>query len=351
MKKYKGLYSFLLLVAVLLLMSACTSPVIGSGGSSLTVAQVLQNSSNAMKQLKSVHFSLEVASNVQTIIPATSTGTSATPAVAATPTATSATPSATAATPTAVAATATVVPATPTAAPTTLGQVSISITGSGDDNLPNQQSLQITVGQSVTGQHTSLSEVLLGNQVYIQSPKGQWYVVDKSVLERLIGNPFSGINVDPTALLSLIQNATLTDNGTESLNGQNLRHISASLSQAALKLVLSSSPQLSKLVGQQNIASGLDRAKAFQASLDFWIDETNFYVHRTELKFTLVEGVSSLVGTPGTTATPTAALPASLTTSFDSVIDLSKFNQLVTITPPANALPTDNPISVLGLGG
>src|SRR6266568_1775806 len=323
MKKYKKLYNFLILAAFLLLMSACSAPVVGSGGSSLTIAQVLQNSSNTMKQLKSVHFGLQVASNVQTTVPVTSTGTAATP-------------SATTVTPTAAAATPTVVPATPTVAPS---QVKISITGSGDDNLPNQQSLQITVAQSVTGQHTSLSEVLLGNQVYIQSPKGQWFVVDKSVLERLVGNPFSGINVDPTLLLSLVQNATITDNGTESLNGQNLRHISASLSQAGLKQVLSSNPQLSKLVGQQNIVSLLDHASAFQASVDFWIDETQFFVHRTELKFNLVERVNSPgnVGTPGATTTPTAAVLASLTTSFDSVIDLSKFNQPVTITPPANA--------------
>ena len=66
MKKRKEPYNFLVLVMILLLMSACSSPVIGTGGSALTALEVLQNSSVTMKQLKSVHFDLSVASIVQT---------------------------------------------------------------------------------------------------------------------------------------------------------------------------------------------------------------------------------------------------------------------------------------------
>jgi hypothetical protein len=303
MKKHKRLYSLLFLGVLLLLMSAC-APVISSGGSSLSPGQVLQNSAKAMKQLKSAHFDLKVASNLQ--------------ATAATPTT-----------------------ATPVA-----GQVNVNITGNGDENLPDQQSLQITIGQNITGQNISLSEIALGNKVYIKNPTGQWYVLDKGVLEGAIGNPFAGINIDPSSLLNLLQNAQLADHGTEALNGQNLRHIAASLDKVGLRQLLTSNPQLSKLFGQQNIDNVIDHAKAFQATVDLWIDETNFYVHRAELKFNLVEDLSSLnnSATPG--ATPTVAPLSGLTTSFDSVTDLSNFNQPVTIIPPANAIPTDNLISI-----
>ena len=53
---------FLLLVAlvtVLLLISACSPIGGGSGGSNLTVLQLLQNSSKAMSQLKSTHIDLK----------------------------------------------------------------------------------------------------------------------------------------------------------------------------------------------------------------------------------------------------------------------------------------------------
>ena len=304
MNRFKQLYSFLLLAMFLLLMSAC-GPALGSGGSSLTAVQVLLNSSNTMKQLKSAHFDLNVTSNL--LANASSIPTTVTPAA---------------------------------------GQVNGNITGSGDEKLPDQQSLHITISQNAAGQNTNLSEILLGNKVYIQNPKGQWYVLDKSVLEKAIGNPFSGITVDPVSLLGLIQNANLTDYGTELLRGQVLRHISAGLDKAGLELVLTSSPQLSKLFGRQNITNVIDHAKTLQASIDLWIDETNFYVHRAELKFDLDEDLSS----PGSSATPTPVLVSSLATHFDSITDLSNFNQPVTITPPANALPTNDPISVFSPG-
>jgi hypothetical protein len=50
-------------------------------------------------------------------------------------------------------------------------------------------------------------------------------------------------------------------------------------------------------------------------------------------------------GAPGT---PTATAPSSVTTTFDSIVDLSKFNEPVTITSPASAIPTDNPLVNFG---
>ncbi len=322
MKKRKEPYSFLVLVMILLLMGACSAPVIGTGGSALTALEVLQNSSAAMKQLKSVHFDLSAASIVHTSnVPV---------GASATPTTTSAMPTTTAPVP---------------------GQVSLSVTGHGDESLPGQQSLQITVIQSGTGQNISLSEILLGSKVYVQNPKGQWFVLDKSVLEGFIANPFAGINVDPLAFLGLLQDATIIDHGTELLNGQDLRHISATLDKAALKLLLNNNTLLNKLFGQQNITNVLDRARGFQSSLDLWIDETNFYVHRTELKFSLDEGLSSLGASVTPTATASVAVLPGLTVNFDSIVDLSDFNQPVTITLPVNAIPTDNPFNIFSTSG
>src|SRR5260370_13574527 len=169
MKRYKRLYG-LLLVILLLLMSAC-GPVLGSGGSSIATIQVLQNSSNTMTQLKSAHFDLNVTGNL--LANAFSIPTTATPAA---------------------------------------GQVNVNVAGSGDEKLPDQQSLKVTIRQNVAGQNINLSEILLGNNAYIRNPKGQGYGLDNRVLEKAIGNPFSGITVDPLSLLALIQNANLTVN-------------------------------------------------------------------------------------------------------------------------------------------
>src|SRR5713226_6037094 len=74
-------HSFLLvaLAAVLLLISACSPIGGGSGGSNLTVLQLLQNSSKAMSQLKSTHIDLKANGSGQAITTnAASTPTSGT---------------------------------------------------------------------------------------------------------------------------------------------------------------------------------------------------------------------------------------------------------------------------------
>ncbi len=304
MRRCKWLYSFLPPVMFLLLLSACV-PALGTGNGSLTPIQVLLNSAKAMKQLKSAHFDLNVTSNLLGNAPGIPT-TSTPPA----------------------------------------NQVNVNITGKGDKSLPDKQSLQVVVSQNVVGKSISLSEMLLGNKVYIQNAEGQWYVLDRSLVENTIGILFSGINVDPTALLDLIQNSNLVDHGTELLNGQELRHISAVLDKVALKQVLTNNPQLNKLFGQQNVINAIDRAKTLQASIDLWIDETNFYVHRAELRFDLDEDLSL----PGSPATPVPVIISGLAAHFDSITDLSNFNKPVTITPPASAIPANNPILIFGSG-
>jgi len=267
------------------------------------VLQVLQNSAKAMKDLKSAHIETKTTGTLQSI------GT----------------------------------PGTPT--PTTARSLMFKVSGSGDEALPNEEQLQVTVSQGKNSSPANLAEIVQGDKVYVQNTKGQWYVLDKSELEGFTGNPFSGINgLDPNALLGLLQDTQITDHGDELLNGESLRHISVALDKAGFKKILNSDPQLGNLFGQQNIEIILNSTKLFASSLDLWIDETNFYVHRTEFKINVDEDISSL----SRSLTPVVRfpLPAGVITSFDSTLDLSKFNDPVTITPPTGAIPTDNPISI-----
>jgi hypothetical protein len=187
-----------------------------------------------------------------------------------------------------------------------------------------------------------------GDKVYIKNPSGQWYILDKSALNGYAGNPFSGINApDLTELLGLLQHTKITDNGVQSLNGQNLRHITIALDKEALKQFLNNNQQLLDFLGQQNLNAIIDNTKAFSSSVGLWIDETTAYVHRTELKFNLNVDTATLSQSI-TPTVPTGLVPSSVTTTFDSVVDLSKFNVPVTITPPTNAIPTSDPTVVFG---
>jgi hypothetical protein len=297
---------FIALAAALLLFSACSPSIGGTGGSSVTVLQLLQNSSTAMSKLKSAHIDLKVNGSGDAV----TTNTSATPT-------------------------------------TTTNKVTFSLTGSGDEALPNEETMQFNVTQNATNTTSNIAQIVLGDKVYIKNTKGQWYVLDKSVLKGYIGNPFSGISSpNLTTLLGLLQHTQISDKGDESLNGQTLRHITIVMDKEALKQFLSSNQQLLNILGQQNLNTIIDKTKSFSSSVDLWIDETTSYVHRTELKFNLSVDTSSL--NQLITPTTTVVVPSNVTTSFDSVVDLSKFNGPVSITAPTGAIPTDNPSTIFG---
>jgi len=312
MKIDKRYYVLLVLLPALLLISACSQTVsTGTGSSSISVSQLLLNSAQAMKNLKSAHIVTQTNGMLQTL------GTTATPTVG-----------------------------TPTPTPSA-SQVTFNITGSGDEALPTQEALQLSVSQGTNGQATNLAEIVQGDKVYIQNAKGQWYVLNKSTFEGYTGNPFSGVNgLDPSDLLGLIQDTKITDHGDQSLNGQTLRHVTITFDKAAFQKILQNDPQLANVFGQQNINAILNSTNTLTANLDLWIDETNFYVHRTELKFNLNADMNTL----SQSVTPVAMfpLPAGVITNFDSKLDLSNFNAPVTITPPAGAIPTDNPLVIFG---
>jgi len=229
--------------------------------------------------------------------------------------------------------------------------VTFNLIGSGDEALPNVEVMQFDVSQNgatTTPTTSHLEQIVQGDKVYIKNTKGQWYVLDKSALKGYVDNPFSGVkSPDLTELIGLLEHTQITDNGIQSLNGQNLRHITIAMDKEALKQFLSNNQQLIDILGQQNLNAAIDNTKTFSSTVDLWIDEATAYVHRTELKFNL--GVDT--GTLSQSITPTVTtviVPANVTTKFDSIVDLSKFNESVTVTTPTGAIPTNDPTTVFG---
>ncbi len=286
-----------LVLGLVLLLSACGST---GGSTNLTPAQVFQKSIDAMKALKSAHLEMQLSNSLQ----AAQNGSS---------------PSG----------------------------ISLSLKGTGDEALPDQQ-LKVTLSPT----NVNATEIFKGDKVYVQNTQGKWYVLDKSAFEKYSGsgNPFAGFNIDGTSLLGLLANVQIVDHGAEPLNGQSLRHITADLDKEGLKQILTQNQQIKNYLGASNIDTLLDHTKTFKSSVDIWIDEQQFYLHRTELKVNLTADTTGLAislttPTAGVTPTPTTgtATPTTTTLNFDTIIDLSKFNEPVTITPPTDATPTDDP--------
>jgi hypothetical protein len=292
---FKARFIFVALTAIVLLMSACGST--GGSSSSQTVLQVLQKSVTAMKHLKSAHIDMKITDTVNAAS------------------------------------------GMPTTTPTSAGQLSINLTGNGDEVLPDKFALHFTFGLSNNAaSNINLSEIILGRQLFMQNSKGQWYVLSGGI-QGASGNPFAGANISNyNGLFGLAQKAQITDHGDQTLNGQNLRHISVAFGQDALKELLNATGQTS-LQQQQVTNKLLNQITLKQSTLDAWIDEATSYVHRLELKLNLaVKG-----GPAGGSGTPAISpIPPSMTTGVDTIIDYSKFNESITITAPAHAIPASS---------
>jgi hypothetical protein len=288
----------LALLLALLVFSACGSTAT-AGSSNYSSAEVLQKSAQAMQKLKSAHIDLN--SNVQ------ASGT----ATAPTTTNDGSTP----------------VP--------TSSEVNFTVKGSGDEQLPGQEQLDLTI--NVFDQAVNVAEVVKDGKVYVQNNQGKWFVLDKTAFQAT-PTPFTGVNIDPTTLLSAIQNLNVDDHGDEMLNGQSLRHITIKLDKNALKQVINSNPQLKGLFGQQDVDTVLSAVKSLDSSVDVWIDENDFYLHQTELKLTTSIDSSAI----------NKNAPSSLWTKLDFTADLSKFNDPVTISAPTDATPISDPSALLG---
>ncbi len=288
-------YGMLLLALgmVALLISACSQTTASTPTSNYTPLQVLQKSEHAMKQVTSSHIVIQSNDNVQ------ASGT----------------------------------PTTTTSGTSLPDNVNLSISGTGDQSQQGGQQLALEINT------LKLSEVVQGNNIYVENPQGKWYVLNKSNFQGL-ASPFSGVTIDQNTLLGIIQNVQITDHGIQSLNGQNLRHITGSLDKTALAQLINENAQLKSQFGQQDITTLLNNTKSFQASVDLWIDESQFHLHRTQLVVNLTADTSAI----------THSAVSTTSVQINTTLDLSKFNEPVTITIPTNATPTNNPATILGIG-
>jgi hypothetical protein len=280
MKHYSPL--FLGLALAMVIMSACSQSS-GNTPSNLTPLAMIQNSANTMKSLKTVHNDLHMT--MQT------TGMST-------------------------------------------NNMDMTLNGSGDESISGKmQKMDFTANLGSVS--ASFSEIVTNNTAYIQVGQVQWYSIDKTTFEQSSGNLgslFSGATIDQSSLLGIIENVKITDHGDEDLKGQSLRHITANMDKTALEQLVAANPQLKGEFGSQDLSTTLNNVKNFNASIDVYIDESQFYVHRTELK----------VNFDGSTDGKTVG------TNLDLTVDLSKFNAAVTISAPANATPMTNPHQLFG---
>lgn len=297
-KKYSFL--FLFMTMFVLLVSACQSTTTGTGTkSSLTPIQIIQKSTTAMKSLKSSHIEVKSTTNVASA-----------------------------------------------ATSSQITSANVTTTASGDQQGKDEK-LNLTT--NIASQSVKLAEVVKGDNLYIQNQQGKWYVLNSSQMSSSYSSMFSGVTIDQNSLLGVLQDIKLVDHNDENVNGTSLRHLTATLDKNALTQLLQQDPQLKSSLGQQSIDTVINSAKEISAVVDVWIDETNYYVHQTEFKLNIVADTANVSNSTPAANTPSASTPAAATTTLDSTINLSKFNEPVTITAPSNATPTTDPGAIFGM--
>jgi hypothetical protein len=276
------------LTAILLLASACGVNVANSAQSAPPL-QVLQKSYSAMKQLKTAHFTMQIAEQLNM-----GSGSS----------------------------------------------TNLTISANGAEILPDKADVHLTEPGM------SLSAITLGREMYMQNSKGQWYVLQNQA-ESSAGNPFSGTSISSYAsLLELASKAHFVDHGMQELDGQSLRHITVTLDKNALQQIINTT--LGSSLGGASASSMsqlLNMLNMKNTTLDLWIDPATYYVHQMELKYTMSINTSSFI-----TPTPSTSTSYNISVGSDTTIEMSDFNAPVTITAPSNAIPTNNLSSVFGAG-
>lgn len=274
LQKYKRHILLTGLGALLLLLSACGTPTLAG---SVPPLQMLQNSASAMSQLKSVHFDLQAALNLQ------STSSS--------------------------------------------GGMAFNITGHGDAATPNQADVNLSLGQNPL-----LSLVSTGGKVYVADGNGTWYVTDQNQVDNGTEKIFSqNLATSLGGILKDLQNAKLTDKGSEVLNGETLDHILVTLDSQTLQAL---SVQLNGLLPANNQSA---QNQLNQATLDLWLDTSTWYVHQAVLNMTVHMDLSKLpeLNFNGQNINlPATVLPVTL----KAQLNFSKFNVPVSIHAPSGAV-------------
>lgn len=293
---------------LLLLLNACTVP----GASGNSAADVLNKSAQAMQKLTSANFAFDASltSNLGSLLPSGSDSTS------------SQTPSG--------------------------SDLTITLKGNGQVQFPDQSALnlQLHVPTAGQGQDTQLSAVIKDKKLYFKGNDGQWYVASPNTSNTFLGSTQVS---NYSKLLNLTNKARITDHGTQSRNGENLRHITLAFDKAELNDVLNQVDLTSSLSTEQQqlLTSFMDKLTLKTLSLDTWIDEATSYIHHLDFTLDLSLDLGNLVSALGQnsksgTSSALSSLPSTVNVKLALGFDLSKFNQPVTITAPSNAIPTND---------
>lgn len=270
------------LAALLFILASCGMP--GMATSSSAPTQTLQNSATAMSHLNSAHIDLQAKVNVQSAPSSTNSNTSA---------------------------------------------LTFNVTGHSDVAHPDQVSADLQLGQTPL-----LSVVSAGQKVYVRGKNGTWFFLDKSQVKDGTQDFFSqSLTQRMGQIMAILQNAKLTDHGQESLNGQKLDHITATLDQQSLQAL---SGQLNALLpaDQQSVQNQVQKA-----TLDLWIDQSTSYVHQAKLDVVTqvdIDKIPTLAHSQ--ISTSSTLLPVELNVQ----VNFSKFNQPLHIQIPTNAVPFTN---------
>lgn len=276
LQKYKQHIWLPGLAALILLLSACGT---STQASNVSPQQTLENSAVAMSQLKAAHFDLQATLKLQ------STSSS--------------------------------------------NGMTFNVTGNGDASTTSKQA-DVNL---LLGKQPWLSLISTGGKVYVQSNNGAWHVTDQSKIsgtEKIFSQNMTTV---VGGLLSTLKNATLSDKGSEVLNGETLDHIVVTLDAKTLKAL---SAQFNGLLPTNNQST---QNELSQTTLDLWIDTTTWYVHQAVLNASVQVDLSKLpqINFDGQNIVlPATVLPVTL----KAQINFSKFNQAVNIQAPANATPT-----------
>lgn len=257
------------MIALLLLLVGCSVP-----GTSASPGQTLVASATAMSKLNTVHFDLQTSLSVQ--------GNGST------------------------------------------NGVTYNVTGQGDAAQPDKVAVQLASGGPL------FSLVSSGSKVYVQLKGGTWYSVDKNKIKDAEQSFFSQSLASRLGqIMSVLQNAQLTDHGQETVNGQSLDHITATLDAQTLKDL---SSQLNGLA-PASAQSGLNQIK--KATLDVWIDTATSYAHVAKIDVVTQVDASALEHFSGRQLNASGVLPVEL----KAQVTFSKFDVPVNIQPPSSSTP------------
>ena len=207
--------------------------------------------------------------------------------------------------------------------------VTYTVTGQGDAATPDKAQVNLS-----SAGNPLLSLVSDGQQAYVQVKGGSWYSVDKSKIKDAEQNFFSqSLATRLGQIMGALQDAQLTDHGQETVNGASLDHITATLDAQTLKTLSSDLNGLAPANDQSQLN------QITKAVLDVWIDPATSYVHVAKIDVVTQVDAGALQHFSGQTINATGALPIEM----KAQVTFSKFNQPVTIQPPANSTPLTQP--------